>query len=125
MVGKNPSILCSGRHEKAFYETLWLDLKTKGHWYGEIWNRRKNGEVHAVIENINAKSILILIELALSDISKISNELLSVNYITLECNHKFNFTELYNEVIEQKTKKILDNSKLDKSFFEKVKDMFS
>ena len=42
----------------------------------------------------------------------ISNELLSVNYITLECNHKFNFTELYNEVIEQKTKKILDNSKL-------------
>ena len=54
VVGKNPSILCSGRHEKAFYETLWLDLKTKGHWYGEIWNRRKNGEVHAVIENINA-----------------------------------------------------------------------
>lgn len=42
----------------------------------------------------------------------ISNELLSVNYITLECNHKFNYTELYNEVVEQKTKKILDNSKL-------------
>ncbi len=42
----------------------------------------------------------------------ISNELLTVNYITLECNHKFNYLELYNEVIEQKTKKILDNSKL-------------
>jgi hypothetical protein len=42
----------------------------------------------------------------------ISNELLIVNYITLECNHKFNYLELYNEVIEQKTKKILDNSKL-------------
>ncbi len=42
----------------------------------------------------------------------ISNELLVYNYITLECNHKFNYNELYNEVVEQKTKKILDNSKL-------------
>jgi hypothetical protein len=42
----------------------------------------------------------------------ISNELLIANYITLECNHKFNFIELYNELIEQKTKKMLDNSKL-------------
>lgn len=42
----------------------------------------------------------------------ISNELLVCNYITLECNHKFNYLELYNEVVEQKTKKMLDNSKL-------------
>lgn len=42
----------------------------------------------------------------------ISNELLITNHITLKCNHKFNFIELYNEVVEQKTKKILDNSKL-------------
>jgi len=42
----------------------------------------------------------------------ISNELLDNNSITLQCNHKFNFLELYNEVVEQKTKKLLDNSKL-------------
>ena len=42
----------------------------------------------------------------------ISNEVLQPNAITLECNHKFNYIELYNEVVEQKTKKILDNSKL-------------
>ena len=42
----------------------------------------------------------------------ISNESLLPNYITLECNHKFNYIELYNEVLEQKTKKLLDNSKL-------------
>jgi hypothetical protein len=42
----------------------------------------------------------------------ISDELLDNNYITLMCNHKFNFLELYNEVVEQKTKKLLDNSKL-------------
>ena len=42
----------------------------------------------------------------------ISNELLVSNAITLECNHKFNYMELYYEVVEQKTKKLLDNSKL-------------
>ena len=42
----------------------------------------------------------------------ISNEILDINYITLQCNHKFNFLELYNEIVEQKTKKLLDNSKL-------------
>ena len=42
----------------------------------------------------------------------ISDELLDTNYITLECKHKFNYLELYNEIVEQKTKKILDNSKL-------------
>ena len=42
----------------------------------------------------------------------ISNELLDNNFIRLVCNHKFNFLELYNEVVEQKTKKLLDNSKL-------------
>ena len=42
----------------------------------------------------------------------ICDEQLQNNYITLDCNHKFNFVELYNEVVEQKTKKILDNSRL-------------
>ena len=42
----------------------------------------------------------------------ISDELLQNNYITLECKHKFNYLELYNEIVEQKTKKLLDNSKL-------------
>ena len=42
----------------------------------------------------------------------ISDEPLESNYITLNCNHKFNFIEIYNEVVEQKTKKILDNRNL-------------
>ena len=42
----------------------------------------------------------------------ISNELLDSNFVTLDCSHKFNFVALYNEVVEQKTKKLLDNSKL-------------
>ena len=43
VIGKNPNILSSGRHNPEFYAALWKDLFLKGHWSGEIWNRRKNG----------------------------------------------------------------------------------
>jgi diguanylate cyclase (GGDEF)-like protein/PAS domain S-box-containing protein len=46
VLGKNPHILTSGKHDKAFYEKLWTALKSKGHWEGEIWNRKKTGEVY-------------------------------------------------------------------------------
>ncbi|MEI8170471.1 MAG: EAL domain-containing protein [Rhodoferax sp.] len=54
VLGQNPRILSSGRQEKEFYATLWRDLIEKGHWYGEVWNRRKNGEVYAVMQTISA-----------------------------------------------------------------------
>jgi diguanylate cyclase (GGDEF)-like protein/PAS domain S-box-containing protein len=54
VLGKNPRILSSGRQDAAFYETMWRDLKDTGHWYGEIWNRRKNGEVYAEMLSISA-----------------------------------------------------------------------
>ena len=38
-------LLSSGRHSKDFYEDMWRALKENGFWQGEIWNRRKNGEV--------------------------------------------------------------------------------
>lgn len=45
LVGSPPSRLSSGHHDSAFYSAMWHSLKTFGHWHGEIWNRRKNGEV--------------------------------------------------------------------------------
>lgn len=53
-IGKNANILSSGRHSKEFYEAMWHDLLTKDHWYGEIWNRRKNGEVYVELLTISA-----------------------------------------------------------------------
>ena len=52
--GKNPRILKSGRQTAGFYETLWNDLRRKGYWSGEVWNRRKNGEVYAALQTIIA-----------------------------------------------------------------------
>lgn len=54
VIGQNPRILKSGQHGPEFYDALWHDLTTKGHWYGEIWNRRKNGDVYAEMISISA-----------------------------------------------------------------------
>lgn len=45
-LGKNPRILQSGRHPRAFYEEMWRCLVEDGAWQGEIWNRRRSGEVY-------------------------------------------------------------------------------
>ncbi|MCU7931716.1 MAG: EAL domain-containing protein [Candidatus Thiodiazotropha sp. (ex Codakia rugifera)] len=45
-LGENPRILKSGHHDSAFYRDMWSTLIKTGHWRGEIWNRRKNGDVY-------------------------------------------------------------------------------
>jgi diguanylate cyclase (GGDEF)-like protein/PAS domain S-box-containing protein len=45
-VGQNPRILASGRHDSAFYQAMWASIGQTGQWQGEIWNRRKDGEVY-------------------------------------------------------------------------------
>ena len=53
VVGRNPNILQSGRHDAAFYRSMWASLKAKDYWHGEIWNRRKNGEIYPELLTIN------------------------------------------------------------------------
>ena len=45
VLGQNPRIFQSGRHDKGFYQAMWAAVQRSGHWQGEIWNKRKNGEV--------------------------------------------------------------------------------
>nr|WP_274620464.1 EAL domain-containing protein [Colwellia maritima] len=54
VVGKTPSILKSGKQSPEFYADMWQALLGEGHWYGEIWNRRKNGELFAEMKAISA-----------------------------------------------------------------------
>ena len=44
-IGKKPSILKSGRHDAEFYAAMWASVHRDGTWHGEIWDRRKNGEI--------------------------------------------------------------------------------
>ncbi len=46
VIGKDPNVLSSGRHDRNFYDAMWRALDASGAWSGEIWNRRKNGEVY-------------------------------------------------------------------------------
>ena len=45
--GKNPRVLASGRHDEDFYRGMRQTLDTTGQWHGEIWDRRKNGQIQA------------------------------------------------------------------------------
>jgi len=55
-LGNNPSMLSSGRQDPQFYAAMWQHLKQDGTWRGEIWNRRKSGEVYAELLSISAIS---------------------------------------------------------------------
>jgi diguanylate cyclase (GGDEF)-like protein/PAS domain S-box-containing protein len=46
VIGKNPRFLKSGQHSVAFYRDMWRSLHDSGRWHGEIYNRRKDGEIY-------------------------------------------------------------------------------
>lgn len=52
IIGQHPSILKSGRHDAAFFERMWEELNASGNWEGEVWNRRKNGEIYPALLSI-------------------------------------------------------------------------
>ncbi|HEX8980500.1 MAG TPA: EAL domain-containing protein [Parasulfuritortus sp.] len=54
VLGRNPRILNSGRQSREFYAGMWHDLIMHGHWSGEVWNKRKNGEVFPEMLTISA-----------------------------------------------------------------------
>jgi diguanylate cyclase (GGDEF)-like protein/PAS domain S-box-containing protein len=54
LIGQNPSILQSERHDESFYQDMWNKILQSGFWQGEIWDRRKNGEIYPKWMTINA-----------------------------------------------------------------------
>ena len=54
VIGENPRLLQSGRQTPEFYQQMWHSLLHEGQWAGEIWNKRKNGEIYPQWASINA-----------------------------------------------------------------------
>lgn len=54
VVGRQPKLLQSGRHDTKFYAAMWRALNTEGAWQGEIWNKRKNGEIYPQLLSIGS-----------------------------------------------------------------------
>lgn len=53
-IGNTPALLKSGKHDAAFYQKMWNAVYSNGSWAGEVWNRRKNGEIYPEWLTINA-----------------------------------------------------------------------
>ncbi|MBS1144878.1 MAG: diguanylate cyclase/phosphodiesterase with sensor(s) [Proteobacteria bacterium] len=54
VIGRNPRVLKSGRHDQEFYEAMWKSINETDSWRGEIWNRNKYGEVYPELLSISA-----------------------------------------------------------------------
>ncbi|HEY8219146.1 MAG TPA: EAL domain-containing protein, partial [Methylobacter sp.] len=54
VLGKKPSLLKSGLHDTSFYENMWQAIDCQGYWRGEVWNRKKGGEIFAEWLTISA-----------------------------------------------------------------------
>jgi diguanylate cyclase (GGDEF)-like protein/PAS domain S-box-containing protein len=57
VIGKNPRLLQSGRHDADFYAAMWETINSTGAWEGEIWNRRKTGEVYP--EHLTISAVIV------------------------------------------------------------------
>gem|GEM_PF-191223 len=53
VLGQNPSVIKSGRQDAHFYRNMWNEIKATGRWQGELYNRRKNGEIYPQISSID------------------------------------------------------------------------
>jgi diguanylate cyclase (GGDEF)-like protein/PAS domain S-box-containing protein len=54
LLGRNPSVLSSDNQSADFYQQMWQTLSSTGHWKGELWNKRKNGQIYPEELSLNA-----------------------------------------------------------------------
>ncbi|MEK6630726.1 MAG: PAS domain S-box protein, partial [Acidobacteriota bacterium] len=63
VIGKSPNTLSSGMHDEAFYKAMWASINDTGRWQGEVWDRRKNGEMYcewlsiSTVKNAQGKTL--------------------------------------------------------------------
>lgn len=85
VVGRTPRLLRSGRHDEAFYRAMWERIRRDGAWRGEIWNRRRDGQLYAVWLSIAAvrdeRGALVNYVATLSDITRMKAATEHLHYL--------------------------------------------
>lgn len=83
--GQRISLLSSGRHSREFFSLMWDNLNRDGHWQGEIWNRRKNGEIYVNWVSIstiqNEQKMPVQYMAVFTDISQLQEDIESARYL--------------------------------------------
>jgi diguanylate cyclase (GGDEF)-like protein/PAS domain S-box-containing protein len=83
--GQSTNCLASGRHEPQFYQDMWNSIAQTGHWHGEVWNRKKNGEIYvawlsvSTITDENGEPVQYMA--VLTDISSLQQDIENVRYL--------------------------------------------
>ncbi len=83
--GKKTNFLSSGRHDKQFYQQMWKSILETGHWQGEVWNRKKSGEIYVAWLSISAitndENQPIQYMAVLTDISRLQENIENARYL--------------------------------------------
>ncbi len=135
VIGKNPSILKSGKHDEAFYEQMWKDLHIQGYWHGEIYNKRKNGEIYAeqlsitaITDNHGNVTHFIAQFLDVSELRRAQDEALyqaNHDFLTKLPNRKLMMNRLQEEFQRVYTKNLIDSFFfIDIDSFKKINDLY-
>lgn len=99
LIGASPSLLKSGLHDAAFYETMWRTLDEKGHWHGEILDRARDGRVVPLLQTIsemrNANGELLHYISVMTDISSIKETQTRLDFLA----HHDALTDLPNRLL--------------------------
>jgi PAS domain S-box-containing protein len=102
VIGVTPRILSSGKHEKSFYDQMWESIRNTGGWEGEVWNRRKSGDIYPEYLHISAikdeagqvvNFVASLTDIthrkeALSKLEKLADELVLRDLLVREVHHR-------------------------------------
>ena len=87
VLGQTPRMFKSGRHSSEFYQSMWKTLDSQDQWSGEIWNRRKNGEIlpqYQTIRLIRDENGFVSHNVAIfTDISILKDSQSELNYLSL------------------------------------------
>jgi PAS domain S-box-containing protein len=99
-VGQKPQFLSSGKQDAAFYDVMWNNINTMGKWEGELWDKRKNGEVYPQRLSITAvvdhngrvsnyvASMMDVTEVRRNEVQRIANEVELRNALVREVHHR-------------------------------------
>ena len=135
VIGKNASILSSGRQGTEFYTEMWETINDHGHWQGEVWNRKKDGEIYAELLSISSLKdsddkvihyVGIFTDITLGKKQQETLELMAHYDVLTELPNRILFADRFSQAIahSKRTKSLLGVCFLDLDHFKPVNDHY-